>query len=330
LSAPCIADGKVYIGYEDKVGSEAFGGVATDKPYAMACFDLHTGAIVWQQWIRGEVMSSPVVEDKKLYFNTFSGHTYVLNRENGDVLAEKQLFGTSAPTIVNGLVCMGQRDAGTPTAMERIAMFDPANNLVLKVATPYQLAPYLDAKAFRKTLLAANADNISLNTGSSGMAIANAGKIGPAELVGRESIFAIQSFEGSRVLHAYDRLYVTQGNFLRCLDVKTLNLVWENDFHIGPSGDGGGTMSPPIGAGGKIIVACTDGILRMVLPGNGIEYMGYETGERQRQQPIAAKGSIFVPCTNGKLTVVKTVFPEVDGWYCWGGNASRKNKAANR
>jgi outer membrane protein assembly factor BamB len=327
LSAPCIADGKVYIGYEDVEGSAAkatTGGI--EKPYVMACFDLKTGAIDWQQWISGEVMSSPVADGANLYFNTFSGYSYVLNRENGAVVAEQQLFATSAPTIVGGQVCMSQRDAHNAVARERIALFNPAT-LALVRASPFQDAPYIDPKSVRKTQFASTANNISLNTGSSSTEIAKAEDIGPEELVGTESIFAVQTFEGSRPLALNGKVYVAQGHVLRCLDAKTLLQVWEWQYPTSLSDDGGACMAPPIAVDGKVVVACMDGALRAFDPASGRIVTSYATGEKHRQQPIAAQGNFYAPCVDGKLAVIQTGNPAIDKWFCWGGNPSRTNTA---
>lgn len=322
LSAPCVADGKVYIGYEDTDGSEVTG--VAEKPYAMACFDLLSGEIVWQQWIRGEVMSSAVASGDYLVFNTFSGHSYVLNRKDGGIVAEKQLFGTSAPIIAEGMVCMAQRDGSSNVARERIAGFDPAT-LELKKSTAWQTALYLDSEAQRKTKFASTADQISLNTGGSGEPIATSGNVGPLQLVGSTSIFSTQSFEGSRPLHFNGKLYVSQGHVLRCLDAKTLTQVWEWNYPTTLADDGGAQIAPPIAVGGKVVVACMDGALRAFDPATGRILTNYVTGRNHRQQPIAMKGSFYAPCTDGRLAVIQTKDKAIDGWPCWGGNLGRTN-----
>ncbi len=325
LSAPCIADGKVYIGYEDNVGRELYPEIAKGKAYAMACMDLKTGEIVWQQWVNGETISSAVANGDKLYFNTFSGYSYILNRHNGSILAEKQLYGTCAPSIVDGQVCMSQRDPYYPTARERIALFS-ADDLSLGRSTDYHEAPYLDAEALQKTQFAATASNISLTTGSTGATIANAGNIGAKELVGSTSIFAQQSFQGSRPLELNGKVYCAQGDVLRCVDSKTMEWVWEWAYPTSLDDDGGTQMAPPIIANGKIVVASMDGAIRELDPLTGAILKTYTTGQKLRQQPIAAKGNYYAPCTDGKLSVVQTGNPLIDKWYCWGGNAARDNR----
>lgn len=326
LSAPCVADGRVYIGYEDTDGAQVTGDA--EKPYSMACFDLHSGEIIWQQWIRGEVMSSAVASDNYLVFNTFSGHSYVLDRKDGKIVAEKQLFGTSAPIMADGMVFMAQRDGGSNVARERIAAFDPAT-LELKKSTAWQTALYLDAEAQRKTKFASTADQISLNTGGTGEPIATSGNVGPRELVGSTSIFSTQSHEGSRPLYLGGKIYVSQGHVLRCLDAKTLTQAWEWNYPSTLTDDGGTQIAPPIAVGGKVVVACMDGALRVFDPANGRILTSYVTGRNHRQQPIAIKGNFYAPCTDGRLAVIQTKDKTIDGWPCWGGNMARTNSRGN-
>jgi outer membrane protein assembly factor BamB len=325
LSAPCIADGHVYIGYEDRTVAKLAPEKAKDREYAMACMDLRTGAIVWQQWILGEPISSAVADGNNLYFNTFAGYTYVLNRENGAIVAEKQLHGTCAPTVFGGQVCMSQRDAQNTVARERIALFH-GTTLELAKASAWQDALYLDADAMRKTKFASNADNISLNTGAAESPLAQNHIWGPRELVGSTSIFTTQSFEGSRPLEWKAKLYVTQGQVLRCLETKAFTQIWEWRYPTSLTDDGGTSMAPPILVNGKIVVACMDGTIRVFDPITGQVVTTYATGEKHRQQPIAAKGNFYAPSVDGKLAVVKTGNPAIDKWYCWGGNPRRTNR----
>jgi outer membrane protein assembly factor BamB len=329
LSAPCIANGRVYMSYQDYNGQTLVPQFAAGKPFSMACLDLRTGEILWQQWIRGEVISAAVAEGNRLYFNTFSGHSYVLDAANGNVIAEKPLFATCAPIVVGGQVCMSQRDSSNGVAHERIALFD-AQTLKMVKATPYQVAPYIDAGAMRRSKFASNANNLSLNTGYIASPLSTTEKIGAVQLVGTTSIMAKQSFEGSRPLEFNGKIYVAQGHVLRCLDAKTLLQVWEWQYPTSLTDDGGSQMAPPMTVDGKIYVACMDGNIREFDPPSGRITNTYATGETHRQQPIAAQGNFYAPCTDGKLAVIKTGNAGVDGWHCWGGNAARNNQTANR
>lgn len=324
LSAPCIADGRVYIGYEDEDGSRLGGEAGKDRPYAMACFDLKTGEVVWQQWIKGEVMSSAVAVGNRIFFNTFSGHSYVLDAADGRVVAEQQLFATSAPTLSGEVLCMAQRDGNNLVARERIAAFDPTS-LTLVKAGPWMDAPYLDPAAMRKTKFASAAGTVSLNTGASGEPIATSGKVGPLELVGAASVFAIQTHEGARPLAFGGKLYVAQGHVLRCIDPKSMTQAWEWQYPTTLDDDGGAQISPPIVVGDKIAISCMDGQVREFDPARGYVLQTYATGLQHRQQPIAAIGNYFIPSLSGKLAVVRTGDRSVNGWPCWGGNAARSN-----
>lgn len=275
--------------------------------------------------MHGEVISAPVIAANRLYFNTFAGYSYVLEATKGNVIAEKQLYATAAPTLVGNQAYMSQRDANNAVARERIALFD-AEKLDLIRATSFQDAPYLDPDAARKTKYASNAGNLSLNTGFVVPPIGKIATIGPEQLVGSLSIFTQQSWEGSRPLELNGKVYAAQGHVLRCLDAKTLVQVWEWQFPTSLNDDGGACMAPPIAVDGKIAVACMDGAIRLFDPATGRILVNYPTGEKHRQQPIAAKGNFYAPSVNGKLAVVKTENPKIDGWNCWGGNMARTNR----
>lgn len=322
LSAPSVADGKVFIGYEDNNGG--YWVSQTESPtHSMACMDLKTGNILWQQWLKGEPMSAAVAQDGKLFCSTFAGFTYSLDANTGKILQEKELWATSAPTIVGDRMYLSQRDPTHVEFHECIAQFD-ANTFDLLQHALFRPAPYLNPKEQRKSQYWAQSANASLSNGFSEEMEVGKTKLTPELLVGVKSVSAIQGFQGSRPLVLNGKIFASMGTNLVCYDTKTMAQLWDKQVLTDVMHEGGFMVSQPILCGNYIAVACMDGSIR-IFDVNGNEKKRYTTQEKFRMPPIVMHGTLFATSTRGKMVAVNTGKPELTGWQCWGGNLARTN-----
>jgi outer membrane protein assembly factor BamB len=92
ISTPAIRGGLVYI---------------PDYGRQVHCLDAGTGERVWTREIQGEVWSSPLVADGKVYVGTRTGQLWVFTADReGKVLATVDVGGaiSGTPTAANGVL----------------------------------------------------------------------------------------------------------------------------------------------------------------------------------------------------------------------------------
>ena len=104
LATPIIAGDTVYTSYPER-GS---GAVA---PYALAAFDLKTGAPRWRRWIDAEVNSTPVAYGGHVYVATRLGTLYEFAAKDGAVVAAWQNRIASPPVLMAEGVIFGRDEA---------------------------------------------------------------------------------------------------------------------------------------------------------------------------------------------------------------------------
>lgn len=110
-STPSVANGKVYAVYPNELGARvnrltrtAKGEEDKNLKNVIACFDLKTGKIIWQNWLDSEVLSSPVVSGSNVYLTCLSGKLYEFDKNNGNQLGSINDVAVSPPTVVNDKV----------------------------------------------------------------------------------------------------------------------------------------------------------------------------------------------------------------------------------
>ncbi|MGE0636120.1 MAG: PQQ-binding-like beta-propeller repeat protein [Bacteroidia bacterium] len=120
-SMPAISNGKVYAVYPNELGTGVYRLSRTGKgdvkqlKNVIACFDLKSGKILWQNWLDSEVLSSPVVEGNNVYLTCLSGSLYEFDKNNGTMLGNINDAAMSPPTIVNDKVFISVKNAGNET-----------------------------------------------------------------------------------------------------------------------------------------------------------------------------------------------------------------------
>ncbi|RMG66704.1 MAG: hypothetical protein D6722_14505, partial [Bacteroidetes bacterium] len=111
--------------------------------HILIALDLQTGAVRWQRWIDGDVMSAPIAADQELHVSTFAGTYYKIDQQSGEILAARAQRATSAPVVVGDEVYMSQRADLDGEVREAVAVVHRAN-LAMKGRGHTRQAAYLD------------------------------------------------------------------------------------------------------------------------------------------------------------------------------------------
>jgi len=86
-SSPAVADGKVYVGSQDKY---------------LYCLDAWTGELIWKTKIGSRIRSSPAVVNGRVYLGPDDGYVYCFNATTGQVLWKKDAGASVLKFDVSG------------------------------------------------------------------------------------------------------------------------------------------------------------------------------------------------------------------------------------
>lgn len=120
-SMPSIDNGKVYTVYPNELGANVSRLTQTGKSNlnelknVLACFDLKTGKILWQNWVNAEALSSPVISGSNVYLTCLSGKVYEFDKNIGSLVGSISEDAVSPPTIVNDKIFVSIKNGGNET-----------------------------------------------------------------------------------------------------------------------------------------------------------------------------------------------------------------------
>lgn len=282
-SSPTVADGKVYAVYPNEL-SHVFGGIKGAKNNnVVACFDLKTGSIVWQNWMDSEVLASAVLSGNSVYLTSVAGHLYQFNKEKGELMNVQEVNAVTPPTVVKDKVFVSVRDSKDVTK-EQVAIFSATDlKLIKKVdqlssATSYPNLAELDAD-FR------------------------------------------MNYNGSRILHYKGKNYNVMADKLYCSDPESGNVLWTKELPGIAMSDDKPTEGMPIVVNGNLVVPTKSGKLQVYNPANGNLVKEHDIGGTPNNQAIVHDGWIYSGTVEGKLVSINTKDANFTGWPMWGLNA---------
>jgi outer membrane protein assembly factor BamB len=315
MSAPAVADGRVYTSYPYAGHGKA--------SHVLAAFDLHTGKILWQKWIDSDVMSSPVAVDGQIWASTFAGTMMKLDARTGEILSARRSRATSAPTVVNGQVYFSLRTEGKgEEAREAVAAQD-GDLKTTKYRAAEKKAAYVDAQAYDKSSYAQKGKQLDAANGFGAGAPAGANATVARATVGKDSVSTLQAHQGSRVVHAGGKNLSTMGDEVVALDPKTGGRLWSHKVTGGAAGEGGAVATAPAVAGGRLFIATLSGEVRQIDLATGALEKTYQVGSAVRSQPVVEEGWIYVGTEDGRVVGIATGDQKLSGWAQWGGNSGR-------
>jgi outer membrane protein assembly factor BamB len=356
-STPTISSGKVYTSYpaagrgqapkapqkkaalqqqevktpvnQDQAGVGAGKQPPPGATHVLVCFELKTGAILWQRWIDSDVMSAPVAIDDELYATSFAGTVYKFRQSDGAILSAQRSNATSAPVIVGKNVYLTQRAdraAGGKVA-ERIAGLG-RDNAQLNFEGAAKDAQYLDAKVQAKSSLKVLGGTLDAGNGFAGGAPAAANPTAALSNVGQGNVSTMQAFQGSRLLNFDGANFNCMGDEVVCTDPKDGTTRWSVKLQGDLAKQGGHLAAPPAAAGGSLFLTTLEGNVIQMEPEKGTVQTTWKVGSPIRSQPAIEGGRIYVGTQNGRVICINAGDAKLTGWSTWGGNAAHTNVVA--
>ncbi len=327
MSMPAIADGKVYMCYPDSRG---------DHEHYLACFELKSGKELWKQAIAGEVITAPVVAEKHVYLASLEGTAYCFDQRSGERVWQEPRNVTSSPVVWNGECFFSRRaemaveEKGSKVLqqMESIARRKVAKSeTVTDIEVTRRKADYLDfSKRQLGSALEARQQSADASVGFGG-AMKGSAKISQAiGNLGKGSVCAVWSYQGSKPIIHEGRLYAAMGDTLECIDPATNKVLWKQALHD-PSAKQHSELldtilTPPAIVNGKLFLGTAYGDVVVLDADTGKELRRVKLGETILFQPAVVAGRIYVSSNHGTLYCIETDDARDDGWKMWGATAA--------
>ena len=326
-SSPTIANGRVFTSYP--AGATANGEPRPpNATHALVALDLHSGKILWQQWLDSDVMSAPVATSEFVYVSTFSGAVMKLEQKSGKFRYALRTRATSAPVVnfsPSGRESMfyTRRGAAEEEGAEEMIIRADDNHPKTKYRANKKKAKYLDKDVQTKSDYAKEGDANDAANGFGGGAPAAANPHAAAGNIGQGNVSTMQAFQGSRILHLGERNFNTMGDEVVATSAETGKKLWAYKLPGDVAKQGGFLGTAPLAAGGSVLLATLDGKIVQLDPKSGKARASYAVGARVRSQPVVEDGWIYVGTEDGRLVAINTGDAKLDGWPMWGGNAAR-------
>ena len=333
MSAATISKGRVFAAYPvtDVIGEK---GRPEEATHALAAFDLKTGKVLWQKWIDGDVISSPVAVGDKVWVSTFSGTVYEMEAVSGKILSARLSMATSAPVLVAGNLYFSKRDDVGATAGESIVGYGSGLGSVGhgkgasgSYVVARKAAVYLDAKVQESSAHATKGSSEDAANGFAGGAPEAANAKVAAALVGQGSVSTLQAHQGSRILSMPGRNVASMGDEVICTDPTTGKKLWAVKIEGDAAKEGGFLATAPVAAGGSVLGGTVGGEVLQIDPKDGSVKKRWKVGAPVRAQPVVQDGWIYAGTADGRLIAIDTGDKSLTGWSQWGGDAERSSVA---
>ena len=295
--------------------------------HVLIAIELHTGKILWQKRIDGDVMSAPIAVKEDLYVSTFSGTLFKFKQKTDEILSAKSIRTTSALVIYNDQIFVSHRSDKLGEEVQESIVNYGSHDIAKTNEYNKKRAPYLDKNIQEKSKLKEMSMENDAGNGFFGGAPVSSGYLMANDVVGQSNVSSLQSFQGSRTLNHQGRNYNTMGDELICTDPITGKESWKIKIQGDLHAEGGFIGTPPILAGNKIIIASFNGEITINDPTTGKLIKSYKINDNIRYQPVVEDGWIYTTTTSGKMIAINTQEISLTGWPMWGANPARTNLA---
>lgn len=295
--------------------------------HAILAMDVHTGKVIWQRWLDGDVMTTPILDNGNIYLTTFKGTLYKLSAADGKILTASLVNATSLPNICGDKIYTTQRRLQNNGVYEAIVALDK-NTFALLNTFAVHKAPYLDYEVQKMAPLKNTSNELDARNGFA-TTPNECGWQNAAALIGQSNVSSLQNFTGSTVVTEGNNLYSCFGNEIICIDANNGKTTWEYPLPTQLAIKGGHSATTPIVIGNNIIVVTSDGDVLLLDKTNGNLSKKYATHAAVRNQPIVDKGRIFMPSATGKLIAIDTKQKDLAGYKMFMKNNAHNTQKRN-
>lgn len=115
--SPAVHNGKVIVAYPNELQY-------TPNRFVLAAFDLKTGDIHWQSFLKNEPLSAPVCADTQIYITDRRGYLYNYGFESGKQHAVSRVFATCAP-VFDGNDLLVNTITGKEKKQSQLSLLNP-------------------------------------------------------------------------------------------------------------------------------------------------------------------------------------------------------------
>ncbi|MEM1027167.1 MAG: PQQ-binding-like beta-propeller repeat protein, partial [Planctomycetota bacterium] len=296
VAAPAVVAGRVFTSYPAGGGNvveiQDAAGHATGETMAMthvlACFDLHTGRLLWQKWIDGDVITQPVpAPDGRVFVATLGGTLMAFDMTDGTPRFARRNRVTTAPTVTASELIFGRRiDASGQSAREALVRADLESGIETLRFTE-RFAPQLDASVQFASIWGSTGRQLDLAAGLSNGAAGNG-----ASLVGAGTVATLQAYQGSRPVVHDGRVIATMGDAVFAWEIETGDPLWQHELPGDLQQVGGSLATPPVVAEDAVVIGELHGTLRVLDPQTGQTRFYWPTDLRFRVPPVVHDGRL--------------------------------------
>lgn len=328
LSFPIVSDKKVFTSYPAMHIYGDYGYYTKSytkiKPsHTLVCLDSKTGTVLWQKWLDGDILVTPVADSKFIYATTFPGTVYKIDKNNGKIIASISINATSPPTISSKVIYITKRADDSTKVKESIAMLDLNSLGFIKEFNKVD-APYLDYEIQKKTALKKESDRLDIGNGFSDGAPAASGWQLASKNIGQSSVSSLQLFQPSTV-QCYNNYTINlMGNKIYCIDPRNENIIWSFLIEGALKSEGGTIATTPIICNNFLVTVSVSGRVIVLNLENGEIAFEKNLNKKVRTAPVVKDGYVIVPTTSGEINVINTSIKELDNWSMYMKNSQHK------
>ncbi len=274
---------------------------ATSGFGTLTAIDVSTGAVRWTQRLNSPATGAPAVDGDRVFVTTRNATGWAIDAANGRILWEvlgrkgvSALVGGPGPSVAGPIVVFpfasGQMvAAGTSTGAQVWAASVAGQDISRAFSAVGDLsgAPVVDTTRLYAGSHAGRVAAISLASGQAEWT-ARVGALNPIWL-GGNSLF-----------------FVTPENVLTRLDAATGQQIWSVELPLFEARRASRSKSTfvhygPVVAGGRLIVASDDGVLREFDPVTGAVLRETDLGRGAARNPVVAGGVLYLVTDNGQI-----------------------------
>jgi len=317
LSTPVASENRIYTSYPshrvyaDTTLTNNYKKIKPSHPFI--CLDASNGNIIWQKWLDGDILKTPVIVGSNIYLTTFPGTLYKLDKSTGDILSCSSLNATSPPSLSKNQILITKRSDDSTGVKESIAILNSESLSFIKEFEQTK-APYLDYSIQKQSKLKTKSDSLDLGNGFFGGAPATSGWKLASLNIGQSNVASLQLFQPSLVSVYKSNVICLMGDVIKCVDPLSEKVLWNYKFDIDQKTEGGSVASTPIIAGNKLIAVTLKGELLILNCDNGKVLFKKETNKTVRSSPVIKDGIVFIPTTTGELISVNTKIIDLEDY----------------